>query len=101
MTGQIESGNRIYQVSFHAVERLAGKHSVGDDFTVRVDKTSPSLGIVRSMEGQLVGKTLDVFVKTFAHPGEGGDHDLHFHAMADSADVASAVKEAVILDEVK
>jgi hypothetical protein len=99
VTGETESGNRQYQVSFHVVERLAGKHPVGDDFTVRVDKNSPSLGIVRSMEGQLVGKSLDVFVKAF--PRGDGDRDLHFHATIDSPEVAAAVHEAVILDEVK
>ena len=66
---------------------------------MRIDKTSPSLGVVKSMEGQLVGKTLAVFVKAFARPD--GDRDIHFHASADGADVAAAVKEAVILDEVK
>jgi hypothetical protein len=99
VTGQTEAGGKVYQLSFHAVERLAGQRPVGDDFTVRVDKTSPSLGIVKSMEGQLVGKTLDVFVKAFTRTD--GDRDLHFHAMADAADVAAAIKEAVILDEVK
>jgi hypothetical protein len=99
VTGEEEAGNRFYHVSFHTLERLAGQNPVGDDFTVKVDKTSPSLGIVTSMEGQLIGKTLDVFVKGFARPD--GDRALHFHATVDSPDVAAAVKDAVILDEVK
>jgi hypothetical protein len=99
VTGQVESGNHIYQVSFHALERLAGKHPVGDDFTVRIDSTSPSLGIVKAMEGQLVGKTLVMFVRNFVRPD--GEAELHFHAMPDQPDVIAAVKEAVILDEVK
>jgi hypothetical protein len=99
VTGQVESGNHIYQVSFHALERLAGQHPVGDDFTVRIDAASPSLGIVQAMEGQLVGKTLVMFVKNFVRAD--GDAQLHFHAMPDQPDVIAAVKEAVILDEVK
>jgi hypothetical protein len=99
VTGQVESGNHVYQVSFHVLERLGGQHPVGDDFTVRFDATSPSLGIVRSMEGQLVGKTLVMFAKKFLRPD--GDTEVHFHAMADEPDVIAAVKEAVILDEVK
>jgi hypothetical protein len=98
VTGKVSSGNRSYQISFQTVERLAGKHPVGDDFVVQVDKESPSIGIVRTMEGELVGKTLIVFVKEFAHDG---DRDLHFHASADGAETAAAVKEAVVLDEVK
>ncbi len=99
VTGEAGSGSQTYQVSFRSVAQLAGKRSLGDEFTVRIDKTSPSLGIVRSMEGQLVGKTLIVFAKAFAR--SDGDRDIHFHASADAQDVADAVKEAVILDEVK
>jgi hypothetical protein len=99
VTGEAGSGAHSYQLSFRTITRLAGKHPLGDEFTVRVDKTSPSLGIVKSMEGQLVGKTLVVFAKAFARPD--GDRDIHFHAAADGADVAAAVKEAVVLDEVK
>ena len=86
VTGKVSSGNRSYQISFQTVERLAGKHPVGDDFVVQVDKESPSIGIVRTMEGELVGKTLIVFVKEFAHDG---DRDLHFHASADGAETAA------------
>jgi hypothetical protein len=99
VTGEASSGIRSYQVSFKTVATLASKHPIGDEFTVRIDKTSPSLGIVKSMEGQLVGKTLVVFAKAFGRPD--GDRDVHFHASSDSSDVADAVKEAVILDEVK
>jgi hypothetical protein len=99
VTGEAGAGSRSYQVSFKTVAHLAGKGPIGDEFTVRIDKTSPALGIVKSMEGQLVGKTLVVFAKAFSRPD--GDRDIHFHASADAADVAAAVKEAVILDEVK
>ncbi len=99
VTGEAGSGNHSYQISFKTLAHLAGKHPLGDEFTVRIDKTSPSLGIVKSMEGQLVGKTLVIFGKAFRRPD--GDRDLHFHASADAPDVADAVKEAVILDEVK
>jgi hypothetical protein len=99
VTGETESGNRRYQMSFHVVERLAGKRPVGDDFTVHIDKNSPSLGIVKSMEGQLVGKTLDVFVRSFAVPD--AERELHFHATIDSPEAAAAIRESVVLDEVK
>jgi hypothetical protein len=99
VTGETGSGSHTYQVTFKELAHLGGKHPLGDEFTVRIDKTSPSLGIVRSMEGQLVGKTLVVFAKAFSRPD--GDRDIHFHASADAQDVADAVKEAVILDEVK
>jgi hypothetical protein len=99
VTGEAGGGVTSYQISFKAVERLGGKHPLGDEFTVRIDKTSPSLGIVKSMEGQLVGKTLVVFAKAFARAD--GTRDIHFHAAADGPEIAAAVKEVVILDEVK
>ncbi len=99
VTGESGSGVRSYQLSFKTVERVAGKRPVGDEFTVRIDKTSPSLGIVKSMEGQLVGKTLVIFAKAFARPD--GEREIHFHASADGPDDVEDVKEAVILDEVK
>ncbi len=99
VTGEMGSGNRSYQLSFRTLAHLAGKRPIGDEFTVRIDKTSPSLGIVKNMEGQLVGKTLIIFAKAFGRTD--GERDIHFHAASDSADVAAAVKEAVILDEVK
>lgn len=99
VTGEAGSGAHSYQLGFKVVATLGGKHPLGDEFMVRVDKTSPSLGIVKSMEGQLVGKPVIVFAKAFARPN--GEREIHFHAAADSPDVAAAVKEAVILDEVK
>jgi hypothetical protein len=99
VTGEAGSGTQAYQLSFKSVAQLAGKRPLGDEFAVRVDRTSPSLGIVKSMEGQLVGKPVVVFAKAFARAN--GEREIHFHAAADSPDVAAAVKEAVILDEVK
>jgi hypothetical protein len=99
VTGEAGSGARTYQISFKTLAHLAGKRPIGEEFTVRIDRTSPSLGIVKNMEGQLVGKTLVIFAKAFGRPD--GDREIHFHAAADAADVAAAVKEAVILDEVK
>jgi hypothetical protein len=99
VTGEAGSGAHSYQLSFKVVATLGGKRPLGEEFMVRVDKTSPSLGIVKSMEGQLVGKAVIVFAKAFSRPS--GEREIHFHAAADSPDVAAAVKEAVILDEVK
>jgi hypothetical protein len=99
VTGESGGGARSYQVTFESVERLAGKHPLGDEFAVRVDQKSPSLGIVKSMEGQLVGKPLVMFAKAFR--GADGEREIHFHAAPDAPDVVAAVKEAVILDEVK
>jgi hypothetical protein len=99
VTGEASGGVRSYHLTFRSVERLGGKRPVGDEFTVHVDGTSPSLGIVRSMEGQLVGKSFVLFLKAFGQPD--GERDLRFHASADEPDVIAAVKNAVLLDELR
>ncbi len=101
VTGESEAGNRSYELSFKTVERLTSKKDspIGEAFTVKIDRRSPSLGVLRAMEGQLIGRTLVVFAKEFARAD--GEHEVHFHAAADSAAVASAVRQAVILEEVK
>ena len=99
VTGEAGSGSRSYQIDFKTVERIAGKRPVGDEFRLHVEKTSPSIGIVRSMEGQLVGKTLVIYVKAFARPD--GQRDLHFHASADEKELIDAIKNLVLLDELK
>jgi hypothetical protein len=99
VTGEAGSGGRSYQLVLKSTERIAGKRPVGDEFTLHVEKTSPSIGIVKSMEGQLVGRKVVVYVKAFGRPD--GQRDLHFHASADEPDVVGAVKNAVLLDEMK
>jgi hypothetical protein len=97
VTGKVEGPETTYQVGFKVLDTLTGHHPVGDEFTVRFDKNSPSSGILKSFEGRLVGKTMVVFVRAFVRPD--ADHELHLHASADSTDVVAAVKEAVALEE--
>jgi len=97
VTGKVEGPETTYQIGFRVVDTLAGSHPVGNDFNVRFDRNSPSIGIVKSFEGRLVGKTMIVFVRAFVRPD--AEQDLHVHAASDTPDVASAVKEAVALEE--
>jgi hypothetical protein len=99
VTGSAGQGGRSYQLTLRSLERLGGKHPLGDDLIVVVDKASPSLGIVKAMEGQLVGKVFVTYLKAFGRPD--GQRELHFHASADDADVVASVKNAVLLDELR
>jgi hypothetical protein len=99
ITGEASGGSRAYHLILKSVEHLGGKRPVGDEFTLNVDQTSPSIGIVKSMEGQLVGKVFVVYLKAFGRPD--GERDLHFHASADEPNVVAAAKNAVLLDELK
>jgi hypothetical protein len=63
---------------------------------VFVDKSSPSIGILKSFDTRLGGKTFVAFVREFQ---TGEDRRFHFHFAPDTKDVAAAVKEAVDLSE--
>jgi hypothetical protein len=99
VTGLDQGPAPAYRLGFHLVDRLGGHKSPGDDFTIKIDEVAPAIGVLKAFGGRLVGKTFVLFVKSFV--GEEGDPVLHFHATADSAEVLAAVKEAVVLDEVK
>lgn len=99
VTGKVEGPETTYQIGFRVLETLAGKHSVGDDFNVRFDRNSPSIGIVKSFEGRLVGKSMIVFARAFVRPD--AEQELHVHVAADTPDVAAAVKEAVALEDLQ
>src|SRR5258706_2573843 len=75
VTGKVEGPETTYQIGFRVLETLGGKHPVGEDFNVRFDKTSPSIGIVKSFEGRLVGKPMIVFVRAFVRPD--AEQELH------------------------
>jgi hypothetical protein len=99
VTGEAGAGARSYQIILKSLGQIVGSRPIGDEFTLHIDKSSPSHGIVKSLEGEMVGKTLIVYAKAFARPD--GERDLHFHASADEPDVIAAVKTAAILDSVK
>ncbi len=99
VTSKKEGPEATYELGLHSVERLSGAHVPTDDFTVRVTKTSESIGIMRNFETRLVGTPFVAFVREFVRPD--GDREIHFHLAPDTKEVKAAVNEAVILGEVK
>lgn len=91
VTTKQEDTGTSYQVGFRVVDRLTGVHPPPDNFTVKVDKSGASAGILRSYESQLVGKRFVAFVRLFGRAD--GDREYHFHLSSDSKDVARAVQE--------
>jgi hypothetical protein len=59
---------------------------------------SGAFGIAKAFDSRLRGQTFVGFVRRFAT--EDGDVELHWHLSADTAEVVSAVKEAVALQEI-
>jgi hypothetical protein len=94
-TKQEDSGSS-YHIGFRIRDKLAGVNPPPETFTVRVDRTSPSAGILKTYESQLVGKKFIAFVRLFGRPD--GDREWHFHVAPDSKDVAAAVEEATVLE---
>lgn len=98
VTGSGDEGNMRYQIGLRVLDVLTGSHPPGDTFMVTVDKSSDSIGIVKSLDSRLGGKTFIAFVREFQ---QGDDRRFHFHMSADAKDVAAAVKAAVDLADLQ
>jgi len=99
VTAKRDGDNVEYQLGLQIIEKLTGEHPPPDEFTVRLDKGSPSAGIVRSLDARLGGKSFVVFLREF----KGSDNEPRFYAhfAPDSKDVVAAVKDAMALSEFK
>jgi hypothetical protein len=99
VTAKTDGPDTSYQLGLHTIEKLTGKNPPPVDFTVQINKTSESHGIMKNFESRLVGYAFVAFVREFAHPS--GDREVHFHLAPDTKEVKSAVGDAVILGELK
>ena len=98
VTGKTDGPESAYQLGLHTVEKMTGDNPPPSDFTVGVNKSSESHGILKNFEGRLVGYPFIAFVREFVRPD--GDREIHFHLSPDTKEVKSAVGDAVILGEV-
>ncbi|MGH7293573.1 MAG: hypothetical protein ACRELB_01510 [Polyangiaceae bacterium] len=109
VTSKVEDSGRSWQIGLHTLERLGGSGPLEKDFALSVGPHDPGAGIVQAFESRLIGKSLVVFVREFAHEGapaakagEARDPgDLRFHIAADSPDVLKAVNAAVLAQQVR
>ena len=99
VTGKTDGPEQTYQLGLHTVEKMTGANAPPDDFTVGVNKSSESHGILKNFEGRLVGYPFIAFVREFVRPD--GDKEVHFHLSPDTTEVKSAVGNAVILGEIE
>jgi hypothetical protein len=86
-----DSGTR-YILGLSTVEKLAGVFPPSGDFSVTVGKSNMSNGIVRGLQGRLMGKTFVAFVRLFVRAD--GDRELHFHLAPDNPQEVAAVRAA-------
>jgi hypothetical protein len=99
VTAKTDGPDARFQLGLHTVEKLAGKHPPPVDFTVQIDKTSDSHGIMKNFESRMVGAAFVAFVREFAHPS--GDREWHFHLAPDTKEVKAAVGDAMLMGELK
>ncbi|WP_394821049.1 hypothetical protein [Pendulispora albinea] len=98
VTAKNDGVDSRYDLGLRTLERLAGEHPPSvENFTVRIDRSSPASNILKNFQNRLGGRIFIVFVREFVRPD--GDTELHFHASPDSKDVASAVREAAAFGE--
>lgn len=99
VTAKKEGDDVQFQLGLQVVEKLGGAHELPDSVLVRIDKSSPSLGILKSLDTRIGGKTFVAFVREFK--GSDGEPRYYAHFSADSKDVVAAVKDAMALQEFK
>ena len=90
-----ENGAPFFILGFHTLESLAGAFPPGDTFEVTVGKSSPSAGLLKGMQEQVVGRTFVGFVRAFVR--SDGDQEIHFHLAPDTKAEIAAVKDAAAL----
>jgi hypothetical protein len=67
-------------------------------FELSIKPASGAFGIAKSFDARLRGKTFVGFIKRYN--SDDGDFVVHWHLSPDTAEVAAAVKEAVVLREI-
>jgi len=67
-------------------------------FELSIRQQSSAFGIAKSFDARLRGQTFVGFVKRFG--SDDGETTVHWHLAPDTAEVVSAVKEAVVLREI-
>lgn len=96
-TAKNDGPEAVYQLNLHTVEKITGKYPPPEDFSVSIDKSSESYGILKSFESRMVGTSFVAFVRSYVRPD--GDSVLHFHLSPDTKDVKLALSDALLLGE--
>ncbi len=90
-----ESG---WLLGLRPVETLAGTPPAGGDVTLQIQSTDRAAGVLRAMEGHLVGMTVVAFLRAFARDVD--TRELHFHIAPDNRNQVDAVRASALLEEV-
>lgn len=102
VTNKIEEGlNGGYELGLKQVEWIGGEHPPGTDvFNIRMRKSTQTTGIMKNMEGRMVGTEFIVFLRQFSG-ADPSDREFHAHFSPPTKDVKDAVGDAIVLRELK
>jgi hypothetical protein len=92
ITEKQDGSESQFQLGVHPVETLGGPFPPKEDFIVTVRPRTASIGIVKSLENAIVGKSFVAFIRAFVLPD--GDREVHFHFSPDTKALVAAVREA-------
>jgi hypothetical protein len=100
ITTRTSDNRSTYMLSLTPLEEQAlGLYPPTGPFSVTIDASSPSVGIVKHLEGGMVGKTFVVFTKEFQRAD--GDHELHAHLAPDTKATVRAITDIRAKEELK
>ena len=103
VTSKVEESGTGLQLSFRAVETLAGHKAPKGDFVLYESSQASGAGLLKSASSRLVGLTFIAFVRRFEATGayarelaENGEGNaiLHFHLAKDTQDEQDRVRAA-------
>ncbi len=98
-TDESESGG--YEVGLKQLEWIGGDHPPGtDQFNIRMRKSTQTNGIMKTMEGRMVGTEFIVFLRQF-NGADPAEKEFHAHFSPASKDVKAAIGDAIVLRELK
>lgn len=92
-----EARGTSFVLKLRTEKQLGGAHPPPEDFQVAVGTDAPSVGILRTLDSQIVGKRFVAFVRSFVRPDS--DAEMHFHLAPDTKEVVDGSTDATtILD---
>jgi hypothetical protein len=93
ITSKTEDSGEGLQLSLRALETITGRQPPVGEFVVYAPARSSAVGLLKAIEGRLVGSTFVVFVRGFAAEGSD-DGALHFHLAPDDQDEQDRIRAA-------
>lgn len=87
-----EERGTSFVLKLRTEKKLAGANPPEEVFQVQIGPDAPSVGILRTMDSDIVGKRFVAFVRSFVR--SDGDSEIHFHFAPDTKEVVEGSTDA-------